>query len=75
MSYLNITQRANVVGIKTKIFDVQSIAGDTLGVISFRPQWRKFVFTPAPGTLYDAGCLREIADFEEQQTQYWRNSL
>lgn len=32
-----------------------------LGYLSFWAQWRKYVFFPTPGTLYDESCLDNIA--------------
>lgn len=61
---------------KTKVFEVTSIAAETiLGFVSFYPAWRKYVFRPGTRTLYDASCLREIADFVEAETKRWRENL
>lgn len=60
-------------GKKTKLWEVTSIASDeVLGRISFWGAWRKYVYKPLAGTLYDASCLREIADFMESETNKWR---
>lgn len=47
----------------------------TLGVIKFFPRWRKYSFWPNANTLYEADCLRDIADFCEGQTKLWRAGL
>ncbi len=40
-----------------------------LGNILWWPGWRRYVFEPdGPCVLFDAKCLREIADFCEGQT-------
>lgn len=45
-----------------------------LGMVRFRPGWRKFVFTQArPGIEWDAKCLTEIVSFLDEQTLLWRN--
>jgi hypothetical protein len=33
-----------------------------LGMVSWYAPWRKYVFHPSGGTLYDPNCLRDIAD-------------
>jgi hypothetical protein len=73
MTYLSFNLLASAG--KTGRWDVRSTAGGSLGVVRFYPQWRKFVFEPAERTLYDHGCLREIADFCERQSQAWRQSI
>lgn len=41
---------------------------DELGTIGWYPSWRRYVFFSDGEALFDAACLREIADFCEQQT-------
>jgi hypothetical protein len=36
---------------------------DVLGTIKWRSGWRRYVFYPEAGTVYDAGCLDEIVLF------------
>ena len=40
--------------------------GDILGVLKWYWAWRRFVFWPELGTLYDASCLEDIRDFIDQ---------
>ena len=42
-----------------------------LGHIGWFPRWRKYVFEPEAGTVYEETCLREISQFivEETSTQ------
>ena len=71
MSYLHF----NLVGDtgNTKKFHVHNNQnGEQIGAISFYPMWRKYVFKPLPDTFYDAGCLKEIATFLEDQQTEWR---
>ena len=59
---------------KTDIWSVFATASEVaLGQIRFHGAWRKFCFFPAPNTMFDAGCLREIEKFCEDQTSAWRN--
>lgn len=74
MSYLDFTLLTRADGRKTDVWSVASKRGDSLGVVVFRPAWRKFVFAPENETVYDAVCLREIADFCEEQTRRWKDA-
>ena len=40
----------------------------TLGKIAWFSSWRKYAFFPEPNTVFEEDCLRDIADFCEQQT-------
>ena len=77
MSHLYFNElNANMVGKKTQLWEVTAIASDEiLGLVSFHGAWRKYVFKPGPGTLFDASCLREIAEFTETETKKWRVEL
>lgn len=58
---------------KTKRFTVRSLGGGgELGTVGFYPRWRKYSFFPNPNTLYESDCMRDIAQFCEEQTQAWR---
>lgn len=60
---------------KTPQFKVVTMDGTAhLGVVKFRPQWRKFGFFPFIDTLYEADCLRDIATFCEERTAAWRTA-
>ena len=59
---------------KTRTFHVTSAnTGTWLGSVSYYNQWRKYVFTPPHGDMvFDAVCLREIADFCQTETNRQR---
>lgn len=60
----------------TKRWEVIVTASDAiLGFVSFRGAWRKYVFQPNAATLYDASCLREIAQFTEAETNRWKENI
>ena len=40
-----------------------------LGDIKWWSTWRKYCFFPAPATLYEHTCLRDIANFCEMETR------
>jgi hypothetical protein len=37
-----------------------------LGIIKWFSHWRRYVFYPDAGALFDAACLKDIVDFIEQ---------
>lgn len=75
MAYLSFTL-ADAGQRKTNVWTVvNTAAGIQLGRVSFLGAWRAYVFVPNHKTLYDASCLRDIADFCESQTKQWRQNL
>jgi hypothetical protein len=49
---------------KTKVYDVVAKErGEMLGEVKWFARWRKYAFFPAPGTLYEEDCLKDIASF------------
>jgi len=58
---------------KTTIWYVYSTfvthAGETLGRVAWYGPWRKYVFYPSEGTLFDPGCLTEIATFLSEENR------
>lgn len=61
---------------KTKTFYIYSNhSNDFLGKIYFLGRWRCYVFEPTNNTIYSCDCQREIADFTENLTKEWRESL
>jgi hypothetical protein len=55
-------------GQLTSVWAVASKAGVSLGFVSYYSPWRRYVFRPNAGALFDASCLREAADFCESET-------
>jgi hypothetical protein len=54
---------------KTSRWNVFTKRGVTpLGRVMWWNAWRKYCFFPLSDTLYEQDCLRDIADFCEQQT-------
>lgn len=43
-----------------------------LGVVKWFSHWRKYTFFPNHATVLDPGCLREIANFCDKQTELHR---
>ena len=42
--------------------------GTPLGEIKWFSHWRRYAFFPAPGTIFDAACLGQLADFCRTET-------
>lgn len=58
----------------TRIWSVQSKSqGAILGYIQWFGRWRCYAFDPLAETVYNAGCLRDIARFCEQATAEHRD--
>jgi len=47
---------------------------EPLGMVQWFNRWRKYCFFPAPDTVFEQDCLRDIAHFIEQETQRQRHS-
>lgn len=73
MSYLHFRELSVTKNIKTRLWEIQNNdTGAVLGTIRFYKAWRKYVFMPLAGTVYDGSCLEEITRFVETQTSEWR---
>ena len=60
---------------KTKTWKVQNRENLTiLGTISWFGRWRKYVFEPKPDMVFEETCLRDIAQFIQQETTYQRKA-
>ena len=69
MSYLQFEPVGRSESGKTLIVAVRARGShDALGVIDWYAQWRKYTFTPRENCVFDASCLREIADHTEAMT-------
>lgn len=69
-SYLHFKDMPVKKGMKTRIVNVYSLNGsESIGEISWFPHWRRYVFFPAEGTLYDPDCLKELAEKVKEMTQ------
>lgn len=40
-----------------------------LGVVYWKTEWRRYVYVPEEGTIYDHVCLQELAAFVSRQTE------
>ena len=62
--YLNAVDRPGTPGHKTKVWEIIGARGGmALGEVRWLGPWRQYVFSPGPDTLFNAGCLEDMAKF------------
>jgi hypothetical protein len=49
-------------------------SGEVLGAITWFSRWRKYSFYPYADMTFEETCLREIAEFIEQETRLHREA-
>lgn len=54
---------------KTSVWVIEDGYGDVLGDVAWFGRWRCYTFHPEIGTVFNAGCMRELADFCEAETK------
>lgn len=59
---------------KTTIWIVRSLGNVDLGSIHWHGAWRKYCFFPKPETVFEQDCLRDIADFCQEQSKLHREA-
>lgn len=69
MSWLIFRDSGQSKSGKTKIWDVCSRTNQILGLIFWYAPWRKYVFGPENGTVFDEKCLIDIAGFCQEKTR------
>lgn len=73
MSYLIFENFGTTPSGKTDRDYVKSQNHEILGGVSWYGPWRKYVFTAAGSQfIFDANCLREIADYCEKKTKEYK---
>lgn len=74
--YIDIVEVGTSVSGLTKVFEVRNKRDpehDIPGIIKWNGGWRKYVYHSGEA-FYDAQCLRQIANFCEDQTTIHRES-
>lgn len=51
---------------RTWRWTVLTNSADVLGTVQWFPRWRQYCFDPREGTVFNDGCLRDIAAFLER---------
>jgi hypothetical protein len=61
-------------GAKTDVWHVWSLKQPPahLGLVKWYGAWRRYAFFPAPETIFEQDCLRDIAAFVESETEKQR---
>jgi hypothetical protein len=59
---------------RTLVWPVRTLEGALLGSVKWYGRWRKYAFFPEAGTVFETGCLRDIAGFCEVETMKQRNN-
>lgn len=55
---------------RTHVWHVRSkSSGDLLGRVAWFGRWRQYAFHPVGDTVYNAQCMRDLADFCEWQNR------
>ena len=72
--YLNFIEIKNETR-KTSIYKIENKSGEYLGILTFFPAWRKYVFSPAKISKWDSSCLQDIITKLDELTNEWRESL
>jgi hypothetical protein len=67
--YIRFVEGAPRPRTKTWLLALKLYGGQGAGTIRWFSQWRKYMFFPFAEIGYDHLCLREIADFCEEQTR------
>lgn len=67
MNFLTFEDHGTTATGKTKLWRITANSVE-LGWIKWFSNWRKYVFEPNDGTIYDSSCLKEIALFCQSQT-------
>lgn len=68
--WVEFTDAGPTISGKTRRFEVHSKQGKVhLGRVMWYPQWRKYTFHPCFPTIFEEDCLRDIAQFCEEETR------
>lgn len=73
-TYISFCKGPKELKRKSDIYSIRSLDGDLLGYIKWFPSWRKYVFYPYQNTVYEETCLREVAEFIEQETKLYKEN-
>lgn len=62
--FMTLTEEAGTG--KTRRFTVSSARGAVLGEIKWYGAWRQYAFWPAPRTIFNTGCLKDLQGWLDQ---------
>ena len=71
--YISFAKGIRQEGRKTDWWEVYNKDNNSyLGLITYRPGWRKYIFAPATACIFEQVCLRDIANFIETATKDYK---
>ena len=73
--YLNFIKLEIKEERKTPIYRIENKSGDYLGILSFFPAWRKYVYSPAKLTKWDSNCLQDVVEKMNELTNEWKEGI
>jgi hypothetical protein len=66
MNWLEFRVRPHDPKKKTDVYDIVNTSNDVhVGIIKWYGGFRKYTFQPSNNTIFDAKCMREVANFLE----------
>lgn len=73
--YLEFEESLIEANRKTKLYNVKNKDNFILGYITFRPQWRCYIFRSNGEIALDIKCMTEIIEKLKEENSLWRNNL
>ncbi len=64
-----IEAKENIVPTLTRNWSIFSKYGAPLGTVKWYSGWRRYAFFPEDGTLFEADCLWDLAEFCDVNTK------
>jgi len=61
--YLCVWELPQRPGLRTRQWNLYSMSGDCLALIKWYGSWRQYIVEPKQGTVFNEGCLSDIAAF------------
>lgn len=74
-SHLRLTRHATKGRVTYQWVVTAAAGGQQLGIVAWWNPWRRYCFFPAHRTVFEQDCLRELAQFVEDQTNERRAAV
>jgi hypothetical protein len=76
-AWIEFVDRGIPLGKKTRIWTVHPTQGRNanLGEVRWYAPWRRYAFYPTVNSVFEEDCLRDIADFCEEQSAMHKNGV
>ena len=73
-TFIFFYNHGSIEGRKTNSYSVMTLENIKLGQIKWFSNWRKYCFYPQQDTVYEEVCLKEIAEFIQQETYNYKKN-